>query len=137
MIRLWISFACVVCIYIKMQPWFFGLSCIKMHHWWPKNQESYLLESPSMIGGIGHAYICSKSMPCIAGLLLLSNCPLQELSAGRQKIVPTGTIFVPINTICSRWTTQIADDHYPQPVGYFRPFGRYFSTLGIFGEAGQ
>ena len=78
-----------------------------------------------------------KPMPCIAVLLLLSICLLQGLSAGRQFIVPIGTVFVPINSICSRWTTQKADEHYPQPVGYFRPFGRYPRTLGIFREAGQ
>ena len=63
-----------------------------------------------MIGDIGHAYICSKSMPCIAGLLLLSNCPLQELSADRQYNVPTGTVFWPI-------ASRAADGHYKQPVG--------------------
>ena len=59
-------------------------------------------------------------------------CLLQGLSADRQKIVPTGTIFVPIITKCSRWPLEGADDYTAQPVDHFRPLGRYSEVFENF-----
>ena len=109
MIRLWISFACIACIYIKMKPWFFGLSCIEMHHWWPKNQESYLLESPSMIGGNDHAYMSPKTHAmhcCLAAAVKLSSagtfCRPAENSADRHYFCADKPHMQPVANSSSR-----------------------------------
>ena len=77
--------------------------------------------------------------PCLALLsaAAVKICPLQELCADRQCIVPTGTVFVPINTTSSRWSNEASGDLSPQLVVFSSMQGRCSRTLGIFGKTEQ
>ena len=127
-------FVCCMHPYIEWRIWSLGSSC---------SIDGSKIEGHASLSSKhdkkhNHAHMYLRT-PChaLSVLCLLSNCLLQEVSADRQNLVPTGNLWSADESNKCRWKFWSAGGDSVRPVVLWRMQGTCSSTLAIFRKTRQ